>query len=198
VEDELAAAGIERPHLVGNSLGGWVALELARRGGACGVVAFSPAGIWRGWEVPYARAVLQLHRTAAKLLFPRGDRLLRPMPVRTVALALAWGRPWRVEPADAAHAARAFAGAPGWHETLEWMLSHRAGGLDELSVPVLIVWGKRDRVLPPRQAARYARAIPGAEVRIVPGLGHIPMADDPELVAQTILDFTRRSRSEAA
>ena len=197
VEDELARAGLERPHIAGNSLGGWVALELARRGRARSVVAFSPAGIWSGWEVPYARAVLWLHRAGAELLAPLGETLLRPMLLRTVLLGLAWGRPWRVEPADAAYTERALADAPGWHETREWMLAHTAEGLDELRVPVLIVWGTRDRVLPPRQGARCARAIPGAELRIVPGVGHIPMADAPELVARTILDFTRRSREGA-
>jgi pimeloyl-ACP methyl ester carboxylesterase len=196
VEDELGASGLERPHLAGNSLGGWVALELARRGRARSVVAFAPAGLWSGWEVPYTRAMLRLHRAGAALLSPQAERLLRPTALRAALLGLAYGRPWRVGPADAVYTERALAAAPGWRETLEWMLSHNADGLDELRVPVLIVWGKRDRVLPPRQGPRYAHAIPGAELRIVAGLGHIPMSDDPELVARTIVAATGK-RSEA-
>jgi pimeloyl-ACP methyl ester carboxylesterase len=175
-----------------------VALELARRRRARSVVALAPAGFWAGWEVPYARALLWLHRAAAQLLVSHDGRLLRPAALRTVLLGLAYGRPWRVPPADAAYTERALAECPGWYETLDWFLSRTAEGLEGLRLPVLIVWGKRDRVLLPRQAARAARAIPEAELRIVPGLGHIPMGDDPEWIARTILDFTRRSRPDAA
>jgi pimeloyl-ACP methyl ester carboxylesterase len=46
VSRRLDEAGIESAHLVSNSLGGWLALELARRGRACSVLSFAPAGAW--------------------------------------------------------------------------------------------------------------------------------------------------------
>jgi hypothetical protein len=61
---------------------------------------------------------------------------------------------------------------------------------------VLIAWGTEDRVLAPGQAARFTDLIPRAELRPLPGLGHVPMPDDPELVARTILDFTSRARRD--
>src|ERR1700712_5829571 len=45
-ERSLDELGFDRPHLAGNSMGGWVALELARRGRAASVCALSPAGCW--------------------------------------------------------------------------------------------------------------------------------------------------------
>lgn len=195
VEDQLDAAGLSDAHLAGNSLGGWVALELARRGRGRTVVAFSPAGMLAGWEIPYNRAVLRLHRAGAERLASRGDWLMRPAPVRAALCGWMMGRPWRLDPGDAAHAQRVLAEAPGFHETLEWIVSHRAEGLDEIRVPALIAWGRRDRLLFPRQGRRFAQAIPGAELRILPGLGHVPMSDDPALVARVIVGFTRRSQA---
>ena len=66
-------------------------------------------------------------------------------------------------------------------------------GLEDIRCPVLVLWGTEDLLLPPRQAHRAARAIPGAELRMLRGLGHIPMSDEPQTVAETILAFTARS-----
>jgi pimeloyl-ACP methyl ester carboxylesterase len=62
---------------------------------------------------------------------------------------------------------------------------------------VLIAWGTKDRLLFGRQADRFVYAIPGAELRRLPGVGHVPMVDDPGLVASTILGFVERSRLNA-
>jgi pimeloyl-ACP methyl ester carboxylesterase len=59
---------------------------------------------------------------------------------------------------------------------------------DVPEVPVTIAWGTHDRILPPRQAGRALRQIPGARIVSLPGCGHVPMNDAPDLVAQVILD----------
>ncbi|MFS8522878.1 MAG: alpha/beta fold hydrolase [Micromonosporaceae bacterium] len=64
------------------------------------------------------------------------------------------------------------------------------GGTAGGPVPVTVAWGERDRILPPREAARAREALPWARHVTLPGCGHVPMSDDPELVALTILRTT--------
>ena len=59
VEDEMARAGFDRAHIAGNSLGGWIALELARRGRAETVTAISPAGLQHGRERGWGASILR-------------------------------------------------------------------------------------------------------------------------------------------
>ncbi len=59
------------------------------------------------------------------------------------------------------------------------------------TVPVTVAWGTRDRILPYRQAAVARARLPGACHLDLTGCGHVPMHDDPELVASVILDTTR-------
>jgi pimeloyl-ACP methyl ester carboxylesterase len=56
-------------------------------------------------------------------------------------------------------------------------------------VPVLILWGTLDVILLPRQGRRFERLIPGAELRYIRGLGHVPMSDAPEELARAIAGF---------
>jgi pimeloyl-ACP methyl ester carboxylesterase len=198
VERELEAAGLPTADLVGNSVGGWIALELARRGRARSVVAISPAGLGSIGERASAMSLACSAYTTAKLLAPYAAALTS-VAATPLLLALVHSRPWRVQPEDARQTLLALAGSPGFLETLEWTLgSGQAEGLDEIGCPVLIAWGTEDRVLAPGQAARFSDLIPRAELRPLPGLGHVPMPDDPELVARTILDFTSRARRDEA
>jgi pimeloyl-ACP methyl ester carboxylesterase len=66
-------------------------------------------------------------------------------------------------------------------------------------VRVLILWGTLDIVLLPRQGRRFERLIPGAELRYLKGLGHVPMSDAPEELAEAIEEFALdRSRERVA
>lgn len=188
VEAELDRLGIETAHMGGNSLGGWIGLELARRGRARSVVALSPGGMWR-LERLYVQASLRLTRVATVAAAPFAERLMLSRLARRGLWLMFVARPAQIPPEDAAEAIRMYAGAPSFWATLRWTWGNSAEGLDQIRCPVLIAWGTRDRLLWPRQARRFGEAIPGAEVRMLPGLGHAPMSDDPELVAATILDF---------
>jgi pimeloyl-ACP methyl ester carboxylesterase len=61
-------------------------------------------------------------------------------------------------------------------------------------VPVTIAWGTRDRLFRPRQAGRARDRLPAARHVLLPGCGHVPMSDDPDLVASVILTTTARAR----
>lgn len=188
VERELDAAGLERPAIAGNSLGGWIALELARRGRAASVVAISPAGMWTERERAWADRFLRTLYAVARRLEPHAELVRNPV-ARTLALGAVSARPWRTDPEDAVYGVRALARS-NFLPTHEAMIAERCRGLEEIACPVLVLWGTRDLLLPLRQARRFADRIPGAALRELPGLGHVPMADDADLVAQALLELS--------
>jgi pimeloyl-ACP methyl ester carboxylesterase len=193
VEQAMDDAEFDQAVLCGNSLGGWVALELARRGRATRVVAISPAGLQHKREKGWGRNVLRAMHWFARHT-PARDAILRNRLGRTLFAGGTMARPWRLDPDDAVEQAALFAQAPGFHATLPHTFDRQPRGLNEIEVPVAILWGTRDLILLPRQGRRFERAIPGSELFYLKGLGHTPMADDPELLAATT---SRAPRAEA-
>jgi pimeloyl-ACP methyl ester carboxylesterase len=201
VEEELDAAGMETAHLAGNSLGGWLSAELARRGRARSVVAISPAGLWTPKEHEFAMRSLEASYASARRLAPFAGRLTRSPVLRALLYLQVAARGWRLDSDEAAYGIQALAASPSFEAARDWIARNRrlADGLEEIDRPFLVVWGSWDFLLPVRQAPRWVRLVPGAELRELPRLGHVPMADDPELVASSILDFTsRHAQPEAA
>jgi pimeloyl-ACP methyl ester carboxylesterase len=192
VEAEMDRAGFESAHLAGNSLGGWISLELARRGRARSVTAIAPAGLAHAREVGFARAVLLATRRLARTLSIPEPVLRNPL-ARTLLSGPMFGRPWRLDPADLAEQTRLLAEAPGFDATLPDTLERQVAGLPAIRCPVLVLWGTADLVLVPRQGLRFERLIPGCELRYLRGLGHVPMSDDPELLADAIAESAART-----
>lgn len=190
-ERQLDAAGIDRAHLVGNSLGGWVALELARRGRALTVVALSPAG---AWELPRdLDRLLRLFRIGARLgTWRLVHRLAAIGWVRRLVLRTMCEHGDRIPPEAAADMFDDMAGCSVLPSLI--LGAPEAGPIApflEVRCPVRIAWAERDRTIP---FDRYGRpmmaAVPQAELVMLPGVGHVPMYDDPALVVTTILDVT--------
>lgn len=196
VEGAMDEAGFQKAVLCGNSLGGWIALELARRGRATSVVAISPAGLQHKRERGWGRNILLGMRWAARNL-PAPDPLLRSRLGSILFAGPVVARPWRLDPNDFAEVLRLFADAPGFLDTLPHTFEGQPEGLNEIDVPVRILWGTRDLLLLPRQAKRFERLIPNAELRYLEGLGHTPMSDDPELLAELVATTSRAPRAEA-
>jgi pimeloyl-ACP methyl ester carboxylesterase len=185
VERAMEAAPFERAVVCGNSLGGWIALELARRGRASAVVAISPAGLQHAREKAWGRNMLLAMRWAARNA-PAPEPLLRSRLGSALFAGPVVARPWRLDPDDVPEVLRLFADAPGFDATLPHTFDGQPKGLQEIDVPVLVLWGTRDVLLLPRQGRRFERLIPTAELRYLRGLGHTPMSDDPELLAEAI------------
>ena len=201
LEGQLDAMGLDRPHLAGNSLGGWLAIELAARGRARSVVALSPGGGWEAGSREEARIVAFFLRTrkALRHAAPRADFLASRPGLRRIALRDLSAHPERWTRAQAADIIRS-----AWEcSVVEDMgeAVRRDGPLRELEraleVPVRIAWAEHDRVLPERgYSGRFHKLLPDAEYLTLHGVGHVPMADDPQLVARTILEVTAAADRE--
>lgn len=183
--DLLGELGVERPHLAGNSMGGRIGLELAQRGRAASVTALSPAGFWGAAGFRYARAVLLGTRGLGAAVRPVVPALVRMPVFRTALCGLFYGRPWRLTADQAVWALDTLIATEGFGEALNRSLTYRDPAPPR--VPVTVAWGSRDLLLP-RQAKRARLLLPDAVHRELPGCGHLPMNDDPDLVAAVLLE----------
>lgn len=193
LEAKLDALGIRQAHIVGNSLGGWFAIELARRQRALSVVALAPGGGWVLGSREHRKLLrrMQLARALVQLGGPAAGILGRYSVLRRVSLGYTVARPERLSPVDA----RLFIHAA-------WRCTSFAGVVDcmatqallqplHLPCPVRFVWGSADRVLPMHSYSEiWRRALPQADWVVLPGVGHVQMHDDPEGVARSILEIT--------
>ncbi|MEU6179945.1 alpha/beta fold hydrolase [Streptomyces coeruleorubidus] len=185
------ALEIERPHVAGNSLGGLLALDLARAQLVRSVTALSPAGFWNDIERRYAFTVLMtMRQIAQRMPLPVVERLARPAIGRTLLTSTIYARPGRRSPEAVVAETLALARAQGFSETLRSGRSVQFTD-DIVGTPVTVAWGNRDRLLIPRQGVRAKTVIPRARLVRLPGCGHVPMNDDPALVARVLLDGSR-------
>lgn len=175
----LAEQGIEAPHVVGNSHGGWLALELALAGRAASVVAIAPAGLW---PRPLA-AKRGTGRRLARLAQPLLPRLTASERGRGLLLAVSMAHPERVPAADALHLVRSYATAPGLRAANDAMRAGRFAALAAVAVPVTLAWPEHDRLI-----ARPPVLPPAPRNVVLRDCGHIPMWDDPGRVADLIVE----------
>jgi pimeloyl-ACP methyl ester carboxylesterase len=204
VESHLDELGVDTAHFVGNSMGGGLALELAKRGRARSVVALAPAGGWTegdgearrlarffGRQIRVTRATRRtiptVMRRASSRRFAMRDimrhgELVAPADAVDIALASA-----RCAIGDAAVAALRLDSGLAIHD------------LDRIGCPVLLASPQFDRVLPAeRHAPRFQREIPGVQSRTLPDCGHVPMWDAPRLLVQMIGEFVDRQVAEGS
>ncbi len=162
--------------VVGNSVGGWIAVEMALRGSPrlAGVVLLNAVGIDTGAAdrpivdpmtvSPGERAALAFHDPAKFAVAPSS-------PAATEAMA------------KNQRTLRIYAGEPFMHDPA------LRGCLAQLRLPVLIVWGEADRIVDAAYGRRFADSIPGARFELVPGAGHFPQIERLEFVEGLIADF---------
>lgn len=184
----LTHAGLERPHLAGNSLGGLVALVAGAEGDARSVTALSPAGFWRDEaDFAYTRRLFTGCLSLADLLGPCAERAARSRAARRVLYGTFTAHPSRVPAEHVLGDVRGFLYA---RPALRTLLTAAEPFTDTIpvEVPVTIAWAGRDLVLPRRQAETAKQRLPHAEHRILPGVGHLSMFDNPRLIAKLLLD----------
>jgi pimeloyl-ACP methyl ester carboxylesterase len=181
---------LDRPHLAGHSLGGFVAIELARRGRAASVCAFSPGGFWS--DDLRIRNIQKVRRRVALGRFTRRltPLMMRSPMVRQRALRLATLHGDRLtvdraveiveEPFDCTILDDIFNNADEYVKSM-----------DQLPCPITVAWAEKDTALPLKlYEAAVRESLPRATFTVLPDVAHVPMLDDPGLVARTILAVT--------
>jgi len=172
--DQLELTGVT---VIGSSLGGWIAAELALRDGGrrvSGVVLVDGVGIVvEGHPVadvfslsPDQLSRLSFHDPAAFSIDPTtlSDAQKAVVAANRAALAVYGGRPSTGDP------------------TL-------LGRLGRIALPTLVVWGESDRVVDPGYGRALAAAIPGASFQLIPGAGHLPQLEAPGPLLAAVRTF---------
>jgi len=195
VERAMDRAGFETANFAGNSLGGYVALQLASRGRADTVVALAPAGGWAEGDESY-RDVFDLQAALheqAKAIAPHAEEVLSSVEARRRATRYLTTRFKHIPAELLAHQLRALAASDDAPALIDYAL--RAGwslDAERITCPVRVLWGTEDGLLPwPSAAARFREEwLPLAEWVELEGVGHCPQLDRPLETAQLILGLT--------
>jgi pimeloyl-ACP methyl ester carboxylesterase len=175
--DVLDRLGHERVHLVGHSLGGWIAAEAAARN--CSRLAtlslLAPAGL-RVRGVPIGdNFIWSVEETARNLFFDQS--LAEGMLAQTPS----------EEEADLQLTNRFMAAKLGWEP--RWFNPSLENWLHRVRVPSLVLWGAADKLFPSSYSKAWEARLPDAEVKIIEDCGHLPHIEKPQATAQCLAAF---------
>jgi pimeloyl-ACP methyl ester carboxylesterase len=196
LEQAMDDAGFDTAHVAGNSLGGYLALQLAARGRARSVVALAPGGGWAEGDESYKQGLDFFPQLVQQVgaIAPHADRLVQSPEGKRRATLFTTVNYEHIPAALLAHQTRAVAACEGVVPMTEY--AKRVGydlDAERIECPVRIVWGTEDKLLPwPSAATRYREDwLPHADWVVLDGVGHSPQLDVPLETAQLILGFTR-------
>ena len=172
--DFLRYLGLSDVHIVGSSMGGWMALEMAVRDTSRikSLVLVGPAGISAPGVRP-ADIFLMPPEEVIRSLFddPRlaEQRLAEPATPESLDIAL-----------KNRHTTARLAWEPRLHDPFlpKWL--HR------IDVPVKIIWGAEDRILPVAFTKEFSRLMPKAEIHVIAGCGHLPQLEKPDAFCEIV------------
>jgi pimeloyl-ACP methyl ester carboxylesterase len=202
IEQQLDALGWETAHVVGNSLGGWVAFELERRGRARTLTAIAPAGGWTRYTPAKFEIVGKFLAGMPLWLLTRwlGPRVLSLPLSRHLAYLPISATPDGLSETDLIDIIDDVAHCHAYYQMLGKTLL--LPGLLELAegrAPTHLVICEKDRVLPhPRFTRHFMRHLPPTtQVSTLEGVGHIPMFEAPRRISDLVLDFVDRYATPA-
>ena len=193
VADFIREQGLDGVSLVGQSMGGRMVLELARRGVGGDAVALDPGGFWSDRELLVFGATLRPSVALVRVLRSLLPALLGSRVGRTLLLAQLSARPWALSRETVLTDVRGLADSPSTGAALTALVKGpKQQGAAAGTVPgrVTIGWGRRDLVTLPRQAARATELFPDAVLHWFERCGHFPQWDAPEEAIRLILDRT--------
>lgn len=194
VERTLDAAGVGSVHVLGNSLGARVALELAVRGRARSVVAVGPSGMNLPPERLYQGSTMALARVGLRLAGPVLEPLAQSRLARVALLGPLKSSPWRTSPDEALGAKEGFSDSRDFWRMLLWgLLLDMPRGLDGITCPVTLVQGAGDWISS-GQTVRYLPLVPGSRFRPLLAAGHAPQSDRP----RTLVRLVERTAARAS
>lgn len=192
-------AGIDA---VGSSMGARLLLELARRSDVLGgVVSLDPGGFWQGWQIPFFYHSINLSIKLVRLLQPVMPAITRSPIGRTLLFAQFSARPWRLSPQVTLDEMRTFGAAPSFDEllyNLAYGETQQGAPRGSIKHPLVIGWGRRDRVCPPSQSKLALEKFPDARLHWFEHCGHFPQWDKPQETVRLILDTTSSKKIAGA
>ena len=193
VEAAMDAAGMRTAHIVGNSLGGYVALQLAERARARSVTALAPAGGWPPGDARFDEMIASFARLQdqMRLAAPHADRIVATPAGRRQATRLIVVNSAHIPPELIAHQMLGIAACPAARPMIDFA---RTVGYpldpERITCPVRFVWGTEDLLLPlPDAAVRYREWFPAADWIELDDVGHCPQLDVPSVTAGLIEEF---------
>ncbi|SNC76667.1 Pimeloyl-ACP methyl ester carboxylesterase [Hymenobacter gelipurpurascens] len=176
---------------VGSSMGARLVLELARRGGVLGaVVSLDPGGFWRGWEIPAFYYSVAGSIRLIRALQPLMPALTGNVISRSVLFAQFSAKPWRLSQKATLDEVRTYAASPSFDEllyNLAYGEKQQGAPKGTIREPLVIGWGRQDRVCFPYQAQRALKLFPDAQLYWFDECGHLPQWDQPQETVQLIL-----------
>ena len=179
---------------VGSSMGARLVLELARRGGVLGaVVSLNPGGFWQGWEIPVFYQSVAISTKLVRALQPVMPAVTGNAVTRTLLFAQFSAHPWQVPAHVALDEMRSFANAPSFDELLTDLAYgevQQGAPKGTISSPLVIGWGRQDRVCLPSQSKLALEKFPDARLYWFEHCGHFPQWDQPAEAARLILAAT--------
>ena len=193
VADFIREQGLDGVSTAGQSMGGRIVLELARRGVGGDTVALDPGGFWSHRELIVFGATLRPSITLVRALRGMLPTLLGNPVGRTLLLAQLSARPWALSPETVLPDVRGLADSPSTGAAMNALTKGpKQQGAPAGTVPgrVTIGWGRRDLVTVPRQAARATELFPDAELHWFERCGHFPQWDAAHEATRLILDGT--------
>lgn len=187
--DFMDAAEIQRASVVGHSLGGGIALQLAHDfpQRINNLVLLAPAAYW-WFPAPLRLAARMPFLPRAIVHFAMNSR-----HAHAAAWRMAIGDPSQLDAVEVARRSRHLRVQGTMDALIALVGSPRESdlprGLKNIKAPALILWGENDQVLPRSHGERLVRDLPNARLRVIDHVGHIPNEESPQVVNQAILDF---------
>ncbi|MBA2645659.1 MAG: alpha/beta fold hydrolase [Pyrinomonadaceae bacterium] len=179
---------------VGSSMGARLVLELARRGGVLGgVVSLDPGGFWRGWERHAFYASIYASIRLVRVLQPVMPQITASAFGRTLLFAQFSARPWKLSPEVTLDEMHSYAASPSFDEllyNLAYGEEQKGAPQGSIEHPLVIGWGRRDRVCFRRQVKRALALFPDARLHWFDRCGHFPQWDAPREATRLILAAT--------
>ncbi len=180
---------LDAAHVAGDSVGGWTALELAKRGRARSVVAIAPAGLWPRRDPWRCSLKLWAMYRLGRLTAPLTDRALRSEAGRIRLLRGLVAKPLNMSQEEARELIETYNGTATFTKHLAQTRRARFRDGAHIQVPVTVAWGDDEQLIPPK--ARRQDELPSHTKTVtLSGCGHLPFWDDPDQVARTILETT--------
>ncbi len=189
----IEAQGLGGVDMVGSSMGARLVLELARRGVGGAVVSLDPGGFWQGWERTFFATSIGVSIQLVRLLQPVMPLICNTAVGRTILFPQFSPRPWALRGGTTLTEMRAYARA----RSFDPLLHSLAHGPEQQGMPagtarrpIVIGWGRQDRVCFPSQAPRAMAKFPDARLHWFEECGHFPHWDQPAETVRLILEAT--------